>query len=104
MQKFYVAKVQHNDAPHDLLYPITLYADDDAAAEAAVRELSDVVPGDHVTIRAIRPLHEPTFGRSSSDGRGTVQHFDISWSRKGPFDPIDLFEPRSEASGRNWET
>jgi hypothetical protein len=98
MQKFYVAKVQHKDLPHDLLYPITLYAAADAAAEAAVRELPDVVRGDHVTIRAIRPLHETFFGRSSTDGRGTVQHFDIAWSRKGPFEPIDLFEPRSEAS------
>ncbi len=100
MQKFYVAKVQHKDPPHDLLYPITLYADDHASAEAAVRKLSDAVPGDHVTIRAVRPLHESFFGRSSTDGRGTVQHSDISWSRKGPFEPIDLFEPQSEASGR----
>jgi hypothetical protein len=45
-----------------------------------------------------RPLHEPLFGRSSTDGRGTVQHSDISWSRKGPFEPIDLFEPPSETS------
>ena len=96
MQKFYVAKVQHKDPPHDLLYPITLYADDDASAEAAVRKLSDVGPGDHVTIRAIRPMQESSFGRSSTDGRGTVQHFDISWGGKGPFEPIDLFELPSD--------
>jgi hypothetical protein len=96
MQEFYVVKVQHNEPPHDLLYPITLYADDDASAEAAVRKLSNVVPGDHVTIRAVRLLHQSFFGRSSTDGRGTVQHFDISWSRKGPFETIDLFKPQSD--------
>ena len=90
-------KSSTQEPPHDLLYPITLYADDDASAEAAVRKLSDVVPGDHVTIRAVRPLHESFFGRSSTDGRGTVQHSDISWSSKGPFEPIDLFEPQSDA-------
>lgn len=93
MQKFYVAKVQHKDPPHDLLYPITLYAVDDASAQVAVRKLSDVGPGDHVTIRAVRPLHQSFFGRTSTDGRGVVQHPDVSWSRKGQFEPIDLFEP-----------
>jgi hypothetical protein len=93
LQKFYVAKVQRKNPPHALLGLITVYAHDDASAEAAVSTLSDVVPGDHVTVRAVRPLHESFFGRSSTDGLGAVQHSDISWSGKGPFEPIDLFEP-----------
>ena len=62
--KFYVAKVQQKALPHDLLCPITLYAEGDASAEAAVYAMSEVAADDQVTVRAIRALHEPFFGRS----------------------------------------
>ncbi len=90
--KFYVAKVQHNAPPRDLLYPITLYAADDASAETSVRAMREVADDDEVTVRAVRIMHQDFFGRTASDQRGCVQHFEIVWSQPGPFTPIDLFE------------
>ena len=91
-RKFYIGKVQKGSPPHNLLYPITLYAYDDISAEAAIRAMSEISADDNVTVRAIRTTHEGFFGRSLADQRGCVQHFDTVWSAPGPFSPIDLFE------------
>jgi hypothetical protein len=47
-------KSSRRDPPHDLLYPITLYADDDASAEAAERRANAAVL-DHKDDRADDP-------------------------------------------------
>jgi hypothetical protein len=87
-----LAKVQQAAASRDLLFPITLYASDDASAEAMVRAMPEVALEDGVVVKAIRAFHEPYFHRAWDDQRGCVQHFNIEWSKQGPFTTIDLFE------------
>ena len=58
---------------------MTFYASDDEEAQLIATQAA---PPDarSVDIAAIDPSHEGEFGRSEDDGRGVVNHEDMSWS------------------------